>query len=115
MNQRQISGTLIRDAVREVLKSGEPASTREVVTAVYYRTGNDRVSYTNVRRPVPYDVVQVRPGHNTSDRDLSSVRLTVHAVSDDGSELDATEYTGGPLLHFAASSVLLVSPPRGSW
>lgn len=68
------------------------------------------------RKPQPYDVVQVRPGHDeVNGRHLESVRLTVYAVSEDGSELDATEYTGGPLFHFLASMVLLVSPPRGSW
>lgn len=67
------------------------------------------------RMPAPFDVVQVRPGHPVAGRDLTSVRLTVHAVSVDGSELDATEWTGGPLLHFLASAVVLVSPPRGAW
>lgn len=67
------------------------------------------------RMPQRFDVVQVRPGHTFGGRDLTSVRLTVSAVSDDGSELDATEYTGGPLFHFLASAVLLVSPPRGAW
>jgi hypothetical protein len=67
------------------------------------------------RVPAPYDVVKVRPGHPISGRDLTSVLLTVSAVSVDGSELDATEYTGGPLLHFLASAVVLVSPPRGAW
>lgn len=67
------------------------------------------------RMPKPYDVVRVRPGHNPADRDLTSVLLTVYAVSDDGRELDVTEWTGGPVLHFAASAVLLVTPPRGVW
>lgn len=67
------------------------------------------------RKPVPYDVITVRPGGSADGRRMESVRLTVCAVSEDGTELDATEYTGGPLLHFLATAVLLVSPPRGAW
>jgi len=67
------------------------------------------------RKAAPFDIVTVRPGVVVGGRHLESVRLTVYAVSDDGSELDATEYTGGPLFHFLASMVQLVSPPRGAW
>lgn len=50
MARKQIAGSVIRNAVLEVLRrSGEPAKTREVVTAVYFFTGNDRVGYDNVR------------------------------------------------------------------
>lgn len=66
------------------------------------------------RMPQPYDVVRVRPGHCIGNRDLTSVLLTVFAVSDDGAEMDVTEYTGGPRLHFLASAVLSVFPRAGA-
>lgn len=50
MNRTQVSGAVIRAALLEVLpKTGEPATTRDLVTAVYYHTGNDRVGYGNVQ------------------------------------------------------------------
>lgn len=66
------------------------------------------------RMPAPYDVIRVRPGHPINGHDYSGALLTVASVSDDGSELDATWWTGGPLLHFLASWVSPVSPPRGA-
>lgn len=67
------------------------------------------------RMPQPFDVVRVRPGHNLDTRDLTSVLLTVHDVSEDGKEVDCTEYTGGPLLHFLVSALLWVFPAGGAW
>lgn len=37
------------------------------------------------------------------------------AVSLDGTEVDATEWTGGPLIHLGRAQFRLVSPPRGAW
>lgn len=47
MTARGVSGVVIRDALTQLLASG-PAPVRELVTAVYHRTGDDRVSYGNV-------------------------------------------------------------------
>jgi hypothetical protein len=66
------------------------------------------------RKPVPYDVVQVAAGVLWQGRHLESVLLTVTDVAADGSEIDATEYTGGPLIHLLLSQFRLVSPPRGA-
>lgn len=67
------------------------------------------------RMAAPFDVVAVAAGVVIDGRHLESVRLTVAAVSGDGSEIDATEYTGGPLIHLLLSQFRLVSPPRGAW
>jgi hypothetical protein len=41
---------LVRNAVLEILrKSSEPATTRELATAAYYFTGDDRVGYGAVQ------------------------------------------------------------------
>lgn len=49
VTRRGVSGVVIRDALMELLaKQTEPASVRELVTAVYHVTGDDRVSYGNV-------------------------------------------------------------------
>ena len=67
------------------------------------------------RRPVPYDVVQVNADQVIEGRHLESVLLTISAVSEDGSEIDATETTGGRLIHLLMSQCRLVTPPRGLW
>jgi hypothetical protein len=67
------------------------------------------------RMPVQYDVIAVCPDVRIDGRDYTSVRLTVSTVSLDGSEVDATETTGGRLIHLLASQFRLVSPPRGAW
>ena len=49
VTRRGVSGVVIRDALTQLLaKQPEPASVRELVTAVYHVTGDDRVSYGNV-------------------------------------------------------------------
>lgn len=65
------------------------------------------------RLPAPYDVIAVAAGFIWQGRHLESVRLTIFAVLDDGS-VDATETTGGQLIHLAAGQFRLVSPPRGA-
>lgn len=65
------------------------------------------------RMPAPYDVVRVRPGHPINGHDYCNELLTVAAVSDDGSEVDVTWWTGGPRLHFEAAWLVPLSPPRG--
>lgn len=65
------------------------------------------------RMPAPYDVIAVCPGVVIDGHDYASVRLTVSVVSLDGHEVDATEWTGGPLIHLTDSQFRLVSPPRG--
>ncbi len=66
------------------------------------------------RMPAPYDVIAVSPGVVINGHRYESVRLTVVAVSLDGHEVDATEWTGGPLIHLFDSQFRLVSPPRGA-
>lgn len=66
------------------------------------------------RMPAPYDPIRVAAGFRWQGRDLSSVLLTVAVVSLDGHEVDATEWTGGPLIHLTDSQFRLVSPPRGA-
>ena len=47
--RRGVPGTVIRDALTQLLaRQPEPASVRDLVTAVYHLTGDDRVSYGNV-------------------------------------------------------------------
>lgn len=65
------------------------------------------------RMPVPYDVIAVCPDVKIDGRDYTSVRLTISTVNMDGSEVDATEYTGGRLIHLLRCQFRLVSPPRG--
>lgn len=66
------------------------------------------------RMPAPYDVIAVSPGVRIEGHNYESVRLTIIAVSLDGHEVDATEWTGGPLIHLSDSQFRLVSPPRGA-
>lgn len=66
------------------------------------------------RKPHPYDVVAVAAEFIWQGRHLASVLLTVTDVNEDGSEIDATEWTGGPVIHLPMSVARLVSPPRGS-
>lgn len=66
------------------------------------------------RMPAPYDVVAVCPGVVIDGHRYESVRLTVVAVSLDGREIDATEWTGGPAIHLGEAQFRLVSPPRGT-
>lgn len=68
---------------------------------------------SNRRKPEPYDVVAVCPGVVIDGHKYESVRLTIIAVSLDGTEIDATEWTGGPPIHLGAAEFRLVSPPRG--
>lgn len=67
------------------------------------------------RMPAQYDVIAVCPGVVIDGHHYESVRLTISAVSLDGTEVDATVTTGGPLIHLLASQFRLVSPPRGAW
>lgn len=67
------------------------------------------------RKPAPYDVVAVCAGVVIDGHRYESVRLTVTAVSVDGREIDATEWTGGPPIHLGEAQFRLVSPPRGAW
>lgn len=49
MKSRGVPGAVIRDAIVQLLDGQvEPTSVRELVTAVYHRTGDDRVGYGNV-------------------------------------------------------------------
>ena len=66
------------------------------------------------RMPAPYDVIAVSPGVVIDGHRYESVRLTVVVVSLDGHEVDATEWTGGPLIHLTDSQFRLVSPWRGA-
>lgn len=78
--------------------------------------GGAVVTFQEVRRmPAPYDVVQVKAGQVIDGRHLESVLLTISAVSLDGTEIDATETTGGRLIHLLMTQCRLVSPPRGAW
>jgi hypothetical protein len=65
------------------------------------------------RRVEAFDVIQVRAGVTVGDRRLESVFLTVTAVTPDGAECDATEWTGGPTIHLPTSAFRIVTPPRG--
>lgn len=67
------------------------------------------------RMPVPYDVIAVCPNVVIDGHHYESVRLTVVAVSLDGHEVDATEWTGGKTIHLGEAQFRLVSPPRGAW
>jgi hypothetical protein len=58
-----------------------------------------------------FDVIQPVPGTVHEGRHLESVRLTVFRVTDDG--CDATEWTGGPVIHLPARAFRIVTPPRG--
>jgi hypothetical protein len=69
----------------------------------------------HTRKPAPYDVVAVCAGVVIDGHRYESVRLTVTAVSLDGREIDATEWTGGPPIHLGEAQFRLVSPPRGAW
>lgn len=64
------------------------------------------------RMPAPYDVIAVAAGFIWQGRHLESVRLTISVVFGDGS-VDATETTGGPLIHLDRSEFRFVTPPRG--
>ena len=66
------------------------------------------------RKPAPYDVIAVAAGFIWQGRHLESVLLTISVVLDDGS-VDATETTGGQLIHVDAGRFRLVSPQRGAW
>ena len=66
------------------------------------------------RRPAPYDVIAVCPGVVIDGHRYESVLLTISVVSLDGHEVDATEWTGGPLIHLTDAQFRLVSPPRGA-
>ena len=47
--RRGVPGSVIRDALTQLLaRQTEPASVRDLVTAVYHLTGDDQVSYGNV-------------------------------------------------------------------
>ena len=47
--RRGVPGAVIRDALTQLLaKQTEPASVRDLTTAVYHLTGDGRVSYGNV-------------------------------------------------------------------
>ncbi len=49
MKPRGVPGAIIRDALVQLLAGqAEPTSVRELVTAVYHRTGDDRIGYGNV-------------------------------------------------------------------
>lgn len=65
------------------------------------------------RMPAPYDVIACAAGFIWHGRHLESVRLTISVVFPDES-VDATETTGGELIHLAPSEYRLVSPPRGA-
>lgn len=65
------------------------------------------------RKPALYDVVRVRPGHPVDGHDFCNELLTVAAVSDDGSEVDVTWWTGGPRLHFLAAWLVPVWSQAG--
>ena len=67
------------------------------------------------RKPEPYDVIAVAPGVVIDGHHYESVRLTVMVVSLDGHEVDATEWTGGPLIHLSDSQFRVVSPQGGAW
>jgi hypothetical protein len=60
------------------------------------------VIQTPQRRPAPFDVIAVAPGVVIDGHHYESVRLTVMVVSLDGHEVDATEWTGGPLIRLVA-------------
>lgn len=51
MRRTRVRSAVVRAALLELLrKSSEPATTRDLVTAVYHFTGNDHVGYDHVRQ-----------------------------------------------------------------
>lgn len=52
------------------------------------------------------DIVHVHPDVNVDGRNLGGMRLTVHANT--GTQLDLTEWTGGPHIFLAPQDVDLI-------
>lgn len=49
MHGRRVASSVIRDALTQILaKQDQPASARDLATAVYHFTGDDRVGYEKV-------------------------------------------------------------------